>query len=214
MITHIAALEICTKIQYNEAMHRELVLDIKRVQDEIVRLSKTLGHEVRLPELAEMAGLDYYTLYAAVTNKVTKRKKPTGETPENQNRRVSADLVARLAMAFGCSSEFLMGVTDKREPITLNLNEFLDALVKTAKTLPVSRQRDLLLIARAYADAKEESARMAFQEIRTMIATVADETGHGAELDALLKLLDQAEQRWSSGTITGSLGKDASKPGE
>lgn len=133
MIRHVAALEICTKIQYNAGMEREPVVDTGRIRDEMKRLSEKLSHEVKLPELADLAGVNYNTLSKAVTE---------------ENRRVSADLVARLALVFGCSIEFLMGVADERKPMVLNLGDVLDTLVTIAKTLPVIRQRDLLIMVR------------------------------------------------------------------
>lgn len=194
MFPTIAAMEICTKIQYNVRMQRQPALDAQRVRDEMKKLGEKLGHEVKPPELAELAGLVYETMFKAI----------------NQGgRRVAADLVARLALVFGCSIEFLMGLTDDRNPVTLNLNDWLDGLVKTAKTLPASRQRDLLLIARVYADTKEESARLAFQDTRGLISRAADEMGRGEDFDSLLKFLERAENELfpSSGLLSEDTGK-------
>lgn len=159
MEKYVARLEICTKIQYNAAMPKEPVVDTARIRDEMKKLGERLGHDVKLPELAELAAVDYNTLFKAVNE---------------ENRRVSADLVTRLALVFGCSVEYLMGIADQREPVTLNLSEVLASLVAIAKTLPAVRQRDLLLMAQAYQDADDPTPEM-MQELLELVEEVGDE---------------------------------------
>lgn len=159
MEKYTTRLEICTKIQYNAAMPKEPVVDTARIRDEMKRLGAKMGHEVKLPELAELAGIDYNTLFKAVNE---------------ENRRVSADLVTRLAIVFGCSVEYLMGIADQRELVTLNLTEVLASLVAIAKTLPAVRQRDLLIMAQAYRDADDPTPEM-MQELFELVKEVGDE---------------------------------------
>lgn len=58
---------------------------------------------------------------------------------------------AKISHALGVSVDYLLGLSDKPEPTPLMLGEVLLELVQVARHLPPSRQRDLLLIARAYA---------------------------------------------------------------
>lgn len=154
-------------------MEREPVVNADRIREEMKRMGLKPG------KVAELIGVSYETLYKSLNE---------------ENRRVSAEMVAKLAMLFGCSMEYLLSLTDKRSPVTLNLSDLLEKIVQTAKTLPVVRQRDLLLMAETYSAAGEEMTRMVFQDVRDTIAKVADETGRGEELDQLLNLLETAEK--------------------
>src|SRR5688572_12660363 len=93
-------LEICTKLQYNDCMEREPVVNADRIRDEMKRMGLKPG------KVAELIGVSYETLYKSLNE---------------ENRRVSAEMVAKLAMLFGCSMEYLLSLTDNRSPVTLNL---------------------------------------------------------------------------------------------
>lgn len=199
-----AAMEICTKIQYNADMQRQPDLDAERVHDEIRRLSASLERDITLPVLAEMAGVIYDTLIKSVGSKPDKKK----------DRRVSAELVTKLALVFGCSVEYLMGIAEDRGPVALDLNENLETLLKTAKTLPASRQRDLVLMAKTYAEPDEERMPLLLREVRESIAASSDAEGRGEEHDKVLEYLQKSEERLKSPPPLGVDDEETSKPSE
>lgn len=69
-----------------------------------------------------------------------------------------AVIVARLAVALGVSVDYLMGLTRNPAPKPDDLSRLLVELQSAARQLPEERQRDLLLIARAFRHANAEDA--------------------------------------------------------
>jgi len=165
----IAPMEICTKLQYNAVMERDPLLDIQRVRDEMQRLG------LKIPALATQIGVAYETLYKALNE---------------ENRRVSAEMVARLAAVFGCSIEYLLGLTDEREPRGLELGEVLSELTQIAKRLPSRRQRDLLLTAKAYLE-DSEAARFDPDRLMEDILALIEEAGSTLDHDQLIDFLNE-----------------------
>ncbi|MCC6458806.1 MAG: helix-turn-helix transcriptional regulator [Caldilineaceae bacterium] len=64
----------------------------------------------------------------------------------------TATILLRLARALGVTTDYLLGLSDTPESTTVMLGELLLELTSVARKLPVHRQRDLLLIARAFAE--------------------------------------------------------------
>lgn len=121
-------------------------------------------------ELAQQSGVAYDTIY----------KLRTGE-----RARPSADIVARLALALGCSVEYLLGLTDSPTFAPNDMPELLQNLLETAKTLPESRQRDLIMIAQAYQAAGEPTP-----EVMELLLEKIEELGGEDSLNQILDLLE------------------------
>lgn len=72
---------------------------------------------------------------------------------------VSAVVVAKLARALEVSTDFLMGFTQNPEQ-KAEMDLAIAEILAIAKTLSEFRQRDLLLVAKAYQDADDPTAEM------------------------------------------------------
>lgn len=180
---------------YNERMNREPVVTVTRIQQEIDRRGQKPG------EVAAYSGVKYHTLY-----KVLNHNDP----------RTSAEVIAKLAAYFGCSIEYLMGMTDERAPLTIHIGELLEELIQVARPLPRSKQRDLLRIAQAFSAASQNNRRERWLEIRELLLEGFSELGLHAEADRLLGWLNDLE-RFDSGNrgddpLLGGDGPD--EPGE
>lgn len=106
---------------------------------------------------------------------------------DGQRQNTPAAIVAKLARALNVSMDYLMGITDDPEPRSLGVGPSIIELAEIAKTLPSSRQRDLLLMAKTYAEHSEASKRELLREVKDMIVKAADAAGRGAELDRYLE---------------------------
>jgi transcriptional regulator with XRE-family HTH domain len=170
-------------------MRREPGVVVERIQNEMNRRGLKPG------QVAEHSGIAYDTLYKLLN---TNRPRPSAET------------VTRLAIAFGCSVEYLMGITDRREPVTLDLDDFSEELLDLSRKLSSRRQRDLLIIARAYL---EESKRAASDPSRMMedLLSLTREYDGQVTLKCLLKLVEQMS---STDDDTPFLGEDAQQPSD
>lgn len=165
---HLQTIEFCTKLQYNAVMDREPILNSERVRDEMAKQG------LKMPALASKIGFAYETLYKAVNE---------------ESRRVSAEMVARLAKVFGCSIEYLMGLTDDRTAEYSELGETLEELTQVAKRLTNRRQRDLLSLALAFLQASEELKSNSNLLMDNMIDLI-NEAGGTVSRDQLIDLLD------------------------
>jgi transcriptional regulator with XRE-family HTH domain len=72
-----------------------------------------------------------------------------------KRRSTTVDIATKLARALNVSVDYLIGSWAEPEPIPLMLGGLLVELTRVARSLPLSRQRDLLLIAQAFADESE-----------------------------------------------------------
>jgi transcriptional regulator with XRE-family HTH domain len=74
-----------------------------------------------------------------------------------------------LAVHYGVSVDYLLALTDDETPRRAKWSEDMQELMQCARTLPAHRLRDLLLVARAYADdgAKPSAANDAEAKRRT-----------------------------------------------
>jgi transcriptional regulator with XRE-family HTH domain len=77
-----------------------------------------------------------------------------------------AIIVGKLARALMVSVDYLVGISEDPEPKSLGLGEAIIDLARTAKTLPISRQLDLLAIAKAYEKESDEEKLRRFQAVR------------------------------------------------
>jgi plasmid maintenance system antidote protein VapI len=167
-----SALSEWTNVQYNRHMTREPTVDVNRIKQEIARKGLKPG------EIAQYSGVKYDTLYKIL----------------NTNRpRTSAEFVAKLAAYFGCSMEYLMGLTDKRDPVVLAVPESVEHLVDLARNLPSRKQRDLAMIARAYMDMYAQRDPDSLQE---EILDLVEEYGGVEARDQLIRFLEENRNRW------------------
>jgi transcriptional regulator with XRE-family HTH domain len=154
-----------TNVQYNHRMKREPVVNIQRIRQEIERKGLKPG------EIAEQSGVKYDTLY-----KILNKEKP----------RTSAEFVARLAAYFNCSVEYLLGMTDHRAPVVLDISAELEDLIDIVRRLPGHRQRDLVAIARTYLEGNEGANKEALMsDLLDLMKEVDDE-----DYDHLLDFLN------------------------
>ncbi len=160
--------DTCTNVQYNRAMKQEPAVDTARIKKEMTRKGLRPG------EIAEYSGVKYDTLY-----KILNLDRP----------RTSATEVAKLAAYFNCSVEYLMGMTDERAPVTLDISDELESLIEVARRLSGRRQRDLIAMARTYlenSEAFQQDPDRFMGDILDMIKEIAGE----ADRDRLIDLLD------------------------
>lgn len=158
---------IWTNIKYNEYMNkREPKLMVERIESEMQRRG------LQLSQVAKYAGVSYDMMYKLL----------------NTNRpRTSAEVVAKLAETFGCSVEYLMGLTDERVPNKAVFGELPLELANMARLLPGRRQRDLIAIARTYMQMYAE------QDLETFTSDVLDlieQYGGKEDRDQLVALLE------------------------
>lgn len=86
---------------------------------------------------------------------------------------VSAVFVAKMALALEVSTDFLMGLTSNPEPKPA-LDLVIAEIVVTAKTLSEFRQRDLLLMAKAYQETDDPTPEMLkriFEKVEELAGT-------------------------------------------
>ena len=93
--------------------------------------------------------------------------------------------MAKQALALGCSVEYLLGLTDTPTLAPNDMPELLQSLLETAKTLPETRQRDLIMIAQAYQAAGEPSP-----EVMELLLGKIEELGGKDSLNQILDLLE------------------------
>lgn len=132
-------MEFCKNLQYNKEMNRQPVLDLVRLNEEVGKL------KIKPGKLAEELTISYETLYKTLKGEISQ---PPAET------------IAKLAVRTGCSIEYFMGLTDKRESMAFDMDDLEQEIIRATKTLPVWRQRDLLIMAKAYQDADDPTAEM------------------------------------------------------
>lgn len=117
-------------------------------------------------ELEGQSGVGYDTIY-----KIRTSKRP----------RSSAEILAKLARALGCSLDYLVGLTDDPRPyppVSLESvsQEFLDVVAR----LPLYQQRELLVMAKALLDAGQDflAQDLALNRFlwERIIATAGEET--------------------------------------
>lgn len=102
----------------------------------------------------------------------------------------SAVYLAKMAGALNTSVDYLLGLSEDPSPRDLMLGELLLELTRVARRLPSRRQRDLLLVARAYLEDGEEKRadpKRLYGDIVSLIA----EYGGEVDLDYLLDRLAQ-----------------------
>lgn len=95
-------------------------------------------------ELEYQSGVNYDTIY-----KLRIHKRP----------RTSAEVLAKLAQALGCSVDYLVGLTDSPLPNKLNVSLQIEELLAAIGQLSPRRQRDLRKIVAALEAAEQEEAR-------------------------------------------------------
>lgn len=135
----------------------------------------------RLEELMKKRGLnDGQLAYMAGMSKSMIFYLRSGERPN-----VSAVNAAKIAEALGCSVDYLLGLSDDPLPSRLELGEVGIELLTIAKTLPESRQRDLLLIAQAYQEAGEPTP-----EVMELLLDKIEELGGPEEYDRIMTALE------------------------
>lgn len=120
-------------------------------------------------ELEYQSGVSYDTIY-----KIRTTHRP----------RTSAEVVAKFAIAFKVSIEYLLDLTDSRSPKAIDLDKGLIELIDAAKRLSKARQSDLLLIAKAYESVGEPTA-----EVLNIVLEKVRELGGEEEYRKLLATL-------------------------
>lgn len=130
-------------------------------------------------ELAEQSGVAYDTIY-----KVRSTQRP----------RTSAEVVAKLAVALGCSMDYLMGLTDAPVPTASEeMSTVMLHLCLVAHALPEGRQRDLLRIAEALQEATQEDAvEQLHVQMMELVMEEVHRIGGDAGLHALMDRLESA----------------------
>lgn len=153
-------------------MSREPVLQIDRID------SMMEHHGWGPGELAERSGVAYDTIY-----KIRTTMRP----------RTSAEIVAKIAVALGCTTDYLLGLTDDPMPAqTIAASgALLVQLCLAVKSLPESRQRDLLHIAEALQSASHDEA--VEQLHKEMMGFMLEEVQRIGGDDGLRTLLDRLE---------------------
>ena len=109
----------------------------------------------------------------------------------NKRHKTSAANVVQMARALNVSMDYLMGLSEVPEPTSLMLGDLLNELTTVARGLPTRKQRDLLMIARAYADASREKAadlKQLQEELMDLVREYEGVVEHGHWIDILRHL--------------------------
>jgi len=99
-----------------------------------------------------------------------------------------ATIVGKLARALDVSVDYLIGITKDPEPKALGLGELLIELTRIARQLTSRRQRDLLLMARAFLESGEE-LRGNPDLVMSDLLDLIEESGGTTSRDQLIDLL-------------------------
>lgn len=131
-------------------------------------------------ELAERSGVAYDTIY-----KIRASRGP----------RTSAEIVAKLAIALGCSVDYLLGLADEPLPSGEKvMSALLIDLCNIANALSEPRQRDLLRIAEALQVAGQDETQddLHAEMMQIVLAEIQRISGD----DALSEVLDRLESKF------------------
>jgi transcriptional regulator with XRE-family HTH domain len=99
----------------------------------------------------------------------------------------------KIARVLRVSVDYLLGLVDDPVPRTMALGALVSRLLDVARTLPSSRQRDLLLLAETYAEHEDERLAYVLRDIKDMILDSAEQdTEREREAERLFKFLENA----------------------
>lgn len=143
----------------------------------VLELFKDKTSEPNISALAEAAGIGYDTAYSIV---IRKKLNP------------SAKNLKQLAKALDCSVDYLLGNTKYRHLPIEELPEVVRQMARIAVDLPGMRQADLLLLAKTYAEHKEETRRQVLQDVTELVVRGAVDTGQAEELAQFVRQLNEA----------------------
>lgn len=109
----------------------------------------------------------------------------------------SVENARKLADALGVTSEYFIGAGETDDPILADLPLLIHELTQVAKQLSSRRQRDLLLMARAYLEAAE-AARTDPDLLMDNVMDAIEEAAGKVSRDQLIDLLNSYEPLVSS----------------
>lgn len=161
---------IVTKESITLARKTEGTMPDKEIALDIDRLNAMMERRGWGPtELETQSGIGYDTIY-----KIRSSRRP----------RSSAEIMAKLARALGCSLDYLVGLTDDPRPYPKRGIDWLTQdLLDVIARLPTYQQRELLIMARALLDAGETSLEqdLALNQTlwRRIVATGGEDTARG-----------------------------------
>lgn len=153
-------------------MSQEPVLNVERIN----RLMDARG--IGPGDLAYLSGVAYDTIY-----KIRASERP----------RTSGEILGKLALALGCSVDYLLGLTSNPAPYSSDALPDIAELAVAVLSLSPSRRQELLLIAEALARAEladRERVRRKIEVNQRLLDMVRDVGGEEA-LDDLLTLLGE-----------------------
>lgn len=167
-------------VQQGQVMYyTEMQNDTVGIQAQALRDAMLRRDNMSMSELARAAGVSKSTVSLILSGK---------------RHSTTADIISKLARALGVTSDYLIGTSDRAEPTELMLGELLVELTQVARKLPNRRQRDLLLLARAYledGEAKRTDPKRLQDEILDLFRDYEGEVSRDQLTDLLDNLPDE-----------------------
>lgn len=158
------------------------------------------------------AAMDLRSMSAAELSKASGVHKATislilsGDRPNTP-----AAIAAKLARGLFVSVDYLVGIADKPEPKALVVGDLLIELTRAAQRLPNRRQRDLLMMARAYLESSEEM-RSNPDLLMDDLLDLIEEAGGTISRDKLIDFMEANDEDDSLGGGGPILPDDTQEP--
>lgn len=139
---------------------------------------------------------------SAISNILTGRR----QTPRS-------DVVAKIAEAFGTTTNYLHGLTNDPAPNTAPpLPDYAADVLAAMRQLDRARNYELMVIARSFVQANDSISRITKEEFVNLLIDAADHISE-EESNLLLRSLQALEQRWSaSGSAALLPGDESDQP--